>query len=48
MADLVSNPYNQDRLAEAISERPELLFKAAEQHPEGADRCSAQRSVTTS
>ena len=30
MADLVTNPENQERLADAICERPELLFKAAE------------------
>ncbi len=30
VAEPVTNPDNQDKLARAISERPELLFKAAE------------------
>jgi hypothetical protein len=37
VAELVTNPENQDKLADAICERPELLFKAAE-HAVGRPR----------
>ena len=37
VAELVTDPVKQDRLAQAISEHPELLFKAAE-HAVGRPR----------
>jgi hypothetical protein len=45
VAALVSDPGNQEALAEAIRKRPELLFKAAE-HAHGRPRQSLEQEFT--
>jgi hypothetical protein len=41
MAEMVTDPENQDRLTDAVCERPELMFKAAE-HAVGKPRQSLE------